>query len=195
VADRCIVKVLRVTPTRSIPCRCVRPLGQLSNETRRAATSPLVATAVGTFVVETFVSIGLETIVPLPRPSERVQTATRLASSFISQPEQMVSAMRSYAAFNEEVVKRYEEWLVVQHYRPRTKQFYRRMVRTFSDYFDLKPDQAKSIAAEVGIAVSGWRREAKRAGITDSEINRMASAFDHEDLRKATELANKKAAP
>jgi len=103
--------------------------------------------------------------------------------------------MRSYAVFNEEVVKRYEEWLVVQHYRPRTKQFYRRMVRTFGDYFDLKPDQAKSIAAEVGIAVSGWRREAKRAGITDSEINRMASAFDHEDLRKATELANKKAAP
>jgi len=107
VADRCIVKVLRVTPARSIPCRCVRPLGQLSNETRRAATSPLVATAVSTFVVKTFVSIGLETIVPLPRPSERVQTATRLASSFISQPEQMVSAMRSYAAFNEEVVKRY----------------------------------------------------------------------------------------
>jgi len=63
-----------------------------------------------------------------------------------------------------------------------------------ADYFDLKPDQAKSIAAEVGIAVSGWRREAKKAGIADSEINRMASAFDHEDLRKATELANKKTA-
>jgi hypothetical protein len=42
--------------------------------------------------------------------------------------------MRSYAAFNEEVVKRYEEWLVVQHYKPRTKQSYRRMVRTFAEY-------------------------------------------------------------
>jgi serine/threonine-protein kinase HipA len=63
-----------------------------------------------------------------------------------------------------------------------------------ADYFDLKPDQAKSIAAEVGIAVSGWRREAKRAGITDNEINRMASAFDHKDLRKATELTHKKTA-
>jgi hypothetical protein len=62
-----------------------------------------------------------------------------------------------------------------------------------ADYFDLKPDQAKSIAAEVGTAVSGWRREAKKAGIADSEIDRMASAFDHEDLRKATELTNKKA--
>jgi serine/threonine-protein kinase HipA len=64
-----------------------------------------------------------------------------------------------------------------------------------ADYFDLKPDQAKSIAAEIGIAVSGWRREAKKAGITDSEMNRMASAFEHEDLRIATELANKKTAP
>ena len=49
-------------------------------------------------------------------------------------------------------------------------------------YFDLKPDQAKTIAAEVGVAVLGWRQEAKKAGITDREINRMASAFDHEDL-------------
>ena len=63
-----------------------------------------------------------------------------------------------------------------------------------ADYFDLKPDQAKSIASEVGIAVAGWRHEAKKAGIAGSEINRMASAFDHEDLRKATELANKKTA-
>jgi serine/threonine-protein kinase HipA len=52
----------------------------------------------------------------------------------------------------------------------------------------------QSIATEVGIAVSGWRGEAKKAGITDSEIDRMASAFDHEDLRKATELANEKTA-
>jgi serine/threonine-protein kinase HipA len=64
-----------------------------------------------------------------------------------------------------------------------------------ADYFDLKPDQAKSIASEVGIAVAGWRHEAKKAGIAGSEINRMASAFDHEDLRKVTELANKKTAP
>jgi serine/threonine-protein kinase HipA len=64
-----------------------------------------------------------------------------------------------------------------------------------ADYFDLKPDQAETIAAEVGIAVSGWRREAKKAGITGREINRMVSAFDHEDLRNATKLAKKKTAP
>jgi serine/threonine-protein kinase HipA len=56
-------------------------------------------------------------------------------------------------------------------------------------------DEAKSIAVDVGKAVSRWRSEAKKVGISDSEINRMASAFDHEDLRKATILANRKTAP
>jgi serine/threonine-protein kinase HipA len=59
-----------------------------------------------------------------------------------------------------------------------------------ADYFDLKTDEAKSIAADVGRAVSAWRSEAKKVGISDGEINRMASAFDHEDWRKATTLSN-----
>jgi serine/threonine-protein kinase HipA len=63
-----------------------------------------------------------------------------------------------------------------------------------ADYFDLKPDAAKSIAVDVGKAVSRWRSYAKKVGISDSEINRMASAFDHEDLRKATTLASRKTA-
>ncbi len=49
----------------------------------------------------------------------------------------------------------------------------------------------REIFVYIDIAVSSWRREAKKVGITDSEIDRMASAFDHEDLRKVTELANK----
>lgn len=53
----------------------------------------------------------------------------------------------------------------------------------------------REIFVYIDIAVSSWRREAKKAGITDSEINRMASAFDHEDLRKAVGLANKNTAP
>src|ERR1700676_1434542 len=61
-----------------------------------------------------------------------------------------------------------------------------------ANYFDLKAREAKSIAGEVGMAVTGWRREAKKLGISDSEINRMASAFDHQDLKKATELASSK---
>lgn len=55
-----------------------------------------------------------------------------------------------------------------------------------ADYFDLKPGEAKKIAAEVGGAVSKWRDEASRMGVPKSEINRMASAFEHEDLRKAS---------
>jgi len=54
-----------------------------------------------------------------------------------------------------------------------------------AEYFDLKPSEAKGIAAEVGLAVTQWREEARRAGISDAEINRMSSAFDHEDLKKA----------
>ena len=59
-----------------------------------------------------------------------------------------------------------------------------------ADYFDLKPAEAKRVAAEVGIAVSKWRDEAKRVGVPDVEINRMASAFEHEDLRKTSTFAS-----
>lgn len=58
-----------------------------------------------------------------------------------------------------------------------------------ADYFDLKPAEAKKIAAEVGGAVSKWRDEANRVGVPKGEINRMASAFEHEDLRKTSTFA------
>lgn len=54
-----------------------------------------------------------------------------------------------------------------------------------ADYFGLKPGEAGAIVAEVGQAVSGWRREAARLGVNSREIDRMASAFEHEDLQKA----------
>jgi serine/threonine-protein kinase HipA len=53
-----------------------------------------------------------------------------------------------------------------------------------AEYFGLKNDEAKVIAAEVGAAVGQWRQEAQKAGITKTEIDRMASAFEHEDLKK-----------
>jgi serine/threonine-protein kinase HipA len=59
-----------------------------------------------------------------------------------------------------------------------------------AEYFDLKPDEAKQVAAEVARSVAKWSDEAKNAGIANSEINRMSSAFEHDDLRKATGLAN-----
>lgn len=52
-------------------------------------------------------------------------------------------------------------------------------------YFGIQPDAAKAIIAEVAGVVSGWRQEAIKAGIAKAEIERMASAFEHKDLRQA----------
>ena len=52
-------------------------------------------------------------------------------------------------------------------------------------YFELDDEKARNIAAQVGRAASRWRAEAGRHGLTQAEINRMASAFDHEDLKTA----------
>lgn len=54
-----------------------------------------------------------------------------------------------------------------------------------AEYFGLQKAEAKTIAAEVGAAVGQWRQEAQKAGISKAEIDRMASAFEHEDLKKA----------
>jgi serine/threonine-protein kinase HipA len=52
-------------------------------------------------------------------------------------------------------------------------------------YFDLDAGQARNIARQVGKAVSKWRDEAARHGLTKNEVDRMASAFEHDDLRAA----------
>jgi serine/threonine-protein kinase HipA len=54
-----------------------------------------------------------------------------------------------------------------------------------ADYFEVAPKEARRIAAEVAHAVSAWRKEAMALGLTQLEIGRMASAFEHEDLRTA----------
>jgi serine/threonine-protein kinase HipA len=54
-------------------------------------------------------------------------------------------------------------------------------------YFELEDGKAREIAKQVGNVVSKWRDEAARHGLTKTEIDRMASAFEHEDLRLATE--------
>jgi len=49
-------------------------------------------------------------------------------------------------------------------------------------YFDLKILDAKKIIKEVGFAVRFWHQEASNLKIKKTEIDRMASAFEHEDL-------------
>jgi serine/threonine-protein kinase HipA len=53
-------------------------------------------------------------------------------------------------------------------------------------YFGLKDKQARQIAAEIATVVSTWRETAEKAGLTRAEIDRMASAFEHEDLKAAS---------
>ncbi len=54
-----------------------------------------------------------------------------------------------------------------------------------AEYFGLKAGAARKIAGEVGKVAATWRSEAATLGLSRSEIDRMASAFEHEDLRKA----------
>jgi serine/threonine-protein kinase HipA len=51
-----------------------------------------------------------------------------------------------------------------------------------ASYFELSEDEAHKIAKQVGQAVSSWRQVAKKLGLSAAEIDRMASAFEHEDL-------------
>jgi serine/threonine-protein kinase HipA len=58
-------------------------------------------------------------------------------------------------------------------------------------YFELAPDEARKIAAQVGKAVATWRKEAAKLGLTHTEIDRMASAFVHQDLKAALALISR----
>jgi serine/threonine-protein kinase HipA len=55
-------------------------------------------------------------------------------------------------------------------------------------YFELNGAEARKIAREVGTAVGRWRETGKRLGLTSRQIDRVASAFEHDDLRKARAL-------
>ena len=59
------------------------------------------------------------------------------------------------------------------------------LAMSVAEYFELDKDKAKAIAAEVGKTVSRWRDEAAVHGMGKNEIERMASAFDHDDLKIA----------
>ena len=54
-----------------------------------------------------------------------------------------------------------------------------------AENFGLKKKEAQAIAAEVGQSVISWREVAARAGIGKAECDRMASAFEHEDVKQA----------
>jgi serine/threonine-protein kinase HipA len=57
-----------------------------------------------------------------------------------------------------------------------------------SDFFDLDKAYAQMIAKEIGSVTTLWRNEAVKLHLKQNEIDRMASAFEHEDLHKALYL-------
>ncbi len=54
-----------------------------------------------------------------------------------------------------------------------------------SGYFDVEIEKAKEYIREIALAVSSWKSKAKAYGISRTEIDRMSTAFEHEDLNKA----------
>ena len=57
-----------------------------------------------------------------------------------------------------------------------------------SEYYALTLSQARAIIREVATATATWRETARSVRARPAEINRMASAFEHEDLRRALRL-------
>lgn len=55
-------------------------------------------------------------------------------------------------------------------------------------HFGVKPEKAKLIVREVGAAVASWSETATAIGLSNSELERMASAFEHADAAKARAL-------
>jgi serine/threonine-protein kinase HipA len=60
-----------------------------------------------------------------------------------------------------------------------------------ANYFELGEGDAHKVAGQVGHGVASWRREASKLGLTVTEIDRMASAFEHEDLKAALALVSR----
>jgi serine/threonine-protein kinase HipA len=57
-----------------------------------------------------------------------------------------------------------------------------------AEYFSLGPKEAKEIVKDVALVTAAWREVAIAAGATQSEIHRVASAFEHNDLTRARSL-------
>jgi serine/threonine-protein kinase HipA len=62
------------------------------------------------------------------------------------------------------------------------------LVENAAEYFGLGLAQARTVIKEVAAATTTWRVVAKEVGARPAEINRMSSAFEHDDLTRALAL-------
>jgi len=59
------------------------------------------------------------------------------------------------------------------------------IVMEVAPYFDLEEQEARGIASQVAAVTSTWADRARGQGIASAEIDRMRSAFEHDDLKIA----------
>lgn len=59
------------------------------------------------------------------------------------------------------------------------------LLESAAEYFALSMPKARAIIKEVAVVTTTWRDIAKEVGARGAEINRMASAFEHDDLHRA----------
>lgn len=62
------------------------------------------------------------------------------------------------------------------------------LLESSAGFFGLSLAQARAIIKEVAAVTTTWRATAKEAGARAAEISRMASAFEHDDLKRAVAL-------
>jgi serine/threonine-protein kinase HipA len=62
------------------------------------------------------------------------------------------------------------------------------LLEAASEYFGLGLAAARAIIKEVAVVTATWRETAKETGARPAEITRMASAFEHDDLKRALAL-------
>jgi serine/threonine-protein kinase HipA len=58
-------------------------------------------------------------------------------------------------------------------------------------YFQVAPDRARRILAEVETAVAEWRQRGRELGFTEPELDQFADAFEHKERQVARRLASK----
>ena len=57
-----------------------------------------------------------------------------------------------------------------------------------ADYAGLDTNSARAIVREIAAVTKGWREEARRIGLVRRDIDRLESAFEHDDMRIALSL-------
>lgn len=61
-----------------------------------------------------------------------------------------------------------------------------------ASYFELNDKEARTITYEVAKTTAKWKQTAAKLGVSAAGIDRMASAFEHEDLKAALNQRKKR---